>query len=362
MVFLFFGEGGEGNTEESAQHLIQSFAGCLQDSLFRPTTHAGYGAGAPKGGAEEGGGGRGRDERAHLILELLLRPIVMKHPAPNLTHLLLGFDLASSVALSSSHINIMAFSPLQVMHECLYQHRCHATWPEEVEMILQLLCQLSIDSATSSATVELLRSLDNRFFVDVLQHALTSPVGPESNHRTAFVWQIKWLLQMHASVLHQSCYDIQHHKEDAYKLISGLLSEPVDCPISFSSATSLAESKNPAAAMGGAMGGAMPQCTLLALLHFCNDAIHREKPCVKHDVYKQHLRRQMQVDTLLSAPEVVGEGGVRSLSAKGVLLYHIPTLGSFLVRYYKELEQSCGWQIDSDERRRANEVVEDTLR
>ena len=113
------------SSSKSTQQLVHAFAECLQDSLFKPVSIK-----APNDSRvmEE-------DKRASLILSLLLRPLVGKRQGPNLTHLLLGFNLEAGI--SNTHIDIMSFSPLQVMTEALYQYKCHSTWPQEVEQMLQ---------------------------------------------------------------------------------------------------------------------------------------------------------------------------------------------------------------------------------
>ena len=317
-----------GNTaSKTTQQLVYAFAECLQDSLFKPVTTTG----------QKDSGIVEKDDRASLILNLLLRPLAAKRPGPNLTHLLLGFNLEAGI--SNTHIDVMSFSPLQVMTEALYQYKCHSTWPQEVEQMLQLLSHLLSDAATSSATLELLRSLENNYFMDVLHVALISPIPHDSPDRIYYIWQIKWILQIHATALHKSLLEVQQDKEDCKKLLQGLIGDAVK-----SDATSL------------------PYCAILMTLQFCKNALQFEKPALKQDARLIHLQRQMQVNLLLSAPELVSEGGVRAVTERGVIVYHIPSLGTIMARLFKDLEVNCGWSIESEERMRANEVLEETLR
>ena len=278
-----------------------------------------------------------RDVRASLILNLLLRPLIGKRQGPNLTHLLLGFNLEAGI--SNTHIDIMSFSPLQVMSEALYQYKCHITWPQEIEQMLQLISQLLSDPPTSGATLELLRSLENNYFMDVLHEALISPIPHDSPDRIYYIWQIKWILQIHATALHKSLPEVQQEKEDCGKLLHGLIGDAVK-----SETTSL------------------PYCAILMALQFCKNALQFEKPALKQDMRLMHLQRQMQVDLLLSAPELVSEGGIRTITERGVTVYHIPSLGNILARLFKDLEVNCGWSLDSEERVRASQVLEETLR
>ena len=317
----------ESSGSKSTQQLVHAFAECLQDSLFKPVS---------TGGAR-GPGTADEDTRAALILNLLLRPLAAKRQGPNLTHLLLGFNLEAGI--SNTHIDIMSFSPLQVITEALYQFKCHSHWPREVEQMLRLLSGLLSDPATSGATLELLRSLENNYFMDVLHVALIHPIPHGSPDRIYYIWQIKWILQIHATALHRSLSEVQQDKEDCGKLLRGLIGDAV---------------KSEAATL--------PYCAILMALQLCKDALRHEKPALKQDMRLIHLQRQMQVNLLLSAPELVSEGGVRAMTDRGVVVYHIPTLGGILARFFKDLEVNCGWSIDSEERMRANEVLQETLR
>jgi hypothetical protein len=314
------------SSSETTQQLVYAFAECLQDSLFKPVR-----IGGQKGYKVE------KDIRASLILNLLLRPLISNRQGPNLTHLLLGFNLEAGI--SNTHIDIMSFSPLQVMTEALYQYKCHSTWPEEIEEMLQLLSLLLSDPVTSSASLELLRSLENNFFMDILHVALISPIPHDSPDRIYYIWQIKWILQIHATALHKSQSEVHQDKEDCSKLLKGLIGDAVKSDIS-----------------------SLPYCGILMALQFCKNALQFEKPTLKQDMRLIHLQRQMQVDLLLSSPELVSEGGIRAITERGVIVYHIPSLGNVLARLFKDLEVNCGWSIDSEERMKANEVLEETLR
>ena len=128
-------------------------ASALQESLFA------HGASFTTAADEEEAGGSGEDERASLVLQLLLG--TLDAPAPNLAHMLLGFDCEQGPeGVAATQLDPrLAYSCLSAALRGAQSASLPAAKPAAYEALLELLCQLAAAPLTQEATLQLLRSL-----------------------------------------------------------------------------------------------------------------------------------------------------------------------------------------------------------
>ena len=313
------------------QRLLQGYSQCLADgSAVREACAAGMGR-----VALSSGGDHGVDDRADLVLNLLLAPLQAERPAPNLSHLLLGFDVEHGV-YSSVLDPQRQTTPLKTMLEMLAGGREGPGAEAEAEKVMHVLCLLMADPATFGPTFDLLRGPP----LELLHEALGSMCrrGPPqscSAARVSYLHKMGWLLHVQTSTLHHANPDVHQQAAACEAILHLLLS-----------------------AESGAAAGLEAPILWEVLHHVSRDT---PTPSLARVADLRPCFEWLGVDALLASQDLVGAGGVLEVSEHGSEVFHIPTLGMLLFSQFKALEKERGWVPGDGDRERAKGAVECVL-
>lgn len=303
-------------------HLVDGFASCLQESIFKPRRAV------PLVG-EDGDAELEQqavpamvmvdeDDRAALILELLLRTV--NQPAPSLAHLLLGYDVDAGGVEVGFLDTSREFSCLSVILEFLTAHggRPAQGKPEVYEQCLELLCRLCSSPQTSATTLDSLCAPPHGLLVGCLGPLLQDSGRAVSRTSPAAVLvpalrQRAWLLKVFALGLLRR--DI---------LQDDLAAAGSEAPCDARRVLAALFGIGPDASLAGLEPSGIP---LLALLQ---QVTAPKEPSTEAFLSESSraLLRQLRLEGVLSAPAAASPEEARLLEAQGILLpsprgYHL---------------------------------------
>ncbi|KFK26746.1 hypothetical protein AALP_AA8G287800 [Arabis alpina] len=189
----------------AANSLIEDYAACLELRM-------------EEGDAVE----NSCDDLGVLIMQLLVDNI--NRPAPNITHLLLQFDLDSPVEGTVLQPKFH-YSCLKVILEMLEKLPNPDINFLLFEFGFQLLCELNVDPLTSGPTMDLLSRKKYQFFVRHLDTIGVATLPKRSGSqalRISSLHQRAWLLKLLAIALHTGSGSSSAHLESCQSILSHL--------------------------------------------------------------------------------------------------------------------------------------------
>lgn len=161
-----------------------------------------------------------KDDVGILILQLLIDNI--GRPAPNITHLLLGFDVDSPVEQTILQPKVH-YSCLKVILDNLEKLSKPDINALLHEFGFQLLYELCLDPLTSGPTMDLLSTKKYQFFSKHLETIGIAPLPKRSNNqalRISSLHQRAWLLKLLALELHLADMTVSTHRETCLAILS----------------------------------------------------------------------------------------------------------------------------------------------
>lgn len=167
------------------------------------------------------------DDPGVLIMQLLIDN--MSRPAPNITHLLLKFDLDTPVERTVLQPKFH-FSCLKVILEMLENLSKPDVNALLHEFSFQLLYELCVDPITSGPTLDMLSSRKYHFFVKHLDTMGIAPLPKRNNNqalRISSLHQRAWLLKMLAVELHTGYTNSFSHREACQDILAHLFGQDV---------------------------------------------------------------------------------------------------------------------------------------
>ncbi|KAL4441042.1 hypothetical protein ABPG77_010473 [Micractinium sp. CCAP 211/92] len=301
-----------------AVHRLQDgFAACLQDSLFNLGASVSLEddqAAAAAGDADVEAADEAADPRAELVLQLLLASL--EQPAPNLSHLLCGFDFESGMGPVYLPDPRGQYNVLRVVLNALLAPALSARKPALFEHCLELLYELAASPDTGIATLDLLRGYYS-MLSPLLDSVACAPLPEGPVPCASSLHQRAWLLQLHALELHRADVALSLHSESVEMLLRELFSPEA-----------------PNAATDGMGQGRSRMVDLLELVTSATPA----EPQLGRDAHPE-VRRMLQaleLDALLASGTTVQQGGVRAVSTRGVALFDVIALKDELLKRYNE--------------------------
>ncbi|GAQ82869.1 nuclear pore complex protein Nup205 [Klebsormidium nitens] len=325
----------------AAPQLIEDFALCLEAAANQPE--------APENPEEDS---------VFLILKILISNL--DRPAPNVTHLLLGFDCEHSV--ERSYLNpVRVHSSLRVLLDHLLNLPRLEENPRLYEFGFQLMYELAVDPVVRGPVIELLGRPKYEFFSKHLSALVSEPLPKRTAYhalRVSSLQQRAWLLKLAALELHVADADVQQQKEGCRRLLGRLFR------------------KGPYGTEEEEDGGnvlALPAAEIEAI----NVEVQTRKVLEIFDVVLfqlpepspgdlspgvQSMRDELKVEELLESDASVEEGGVVRFSERGDRLLDIAALSDALMQGYKRLESYLNLQAGSSTQEELKEAVQATLR
>ncbi|KAL5098578.1 hypothetical protein RYX36_002905 [Vicia faba] len=165
------------------------------------------------------------DDPGILILQLLIDNI--SRPAPNITHLLLKFDLDTPVERTILQPKFY-YSCMKVILDILEKLLKPDVNALLHEFGFQLLYELCIDPFTSVPTMDLLSNKKYRFFVKHLDTIGIAPLPKRNNNqplRISSLHQRAWLLKLLAVELHAGDVGSSNHRDACQTILSNLFGQ-----------------------------------------------------------------------------------------------------------------------------------------
>ncbi|TYH61327.1 hypothetical protein ES332_D07G044200v1 [Gossypium tomentosum] len=168
-----------------------------------------------------------RDDPGILIMQLLIDNV--SRPAPNITHLLLKFDLDTSIERTLLQPKFH-FSCLKVILEILENLSKPDVNAWLHEFGFQLLYELCLDPLTCGPTLDLLSNKKYHFFVKHLDSVGVAPLPKRNSNqalRISSLHQRAWLLKLLAVELHAAYMSSPHHREACQSILAHLFGQDV---------------------------------------------------------------------------------------------------------------------------------------
>lgn len=166
------------------------------------------------------------DDPGVLIMQLLIDNI--SRPAPNVTHLLLKFNLETSIERTVLQPKFH-YSCLKVILEILEKLSNPEVNALLYEFGFQLLYELCLDPLTSGPVVDLLSNKKYYFFVKHLDTIGVVPLPKRNNHtlRVSSLHQRAWLLKLLAIELHTADLSSPIHREACQSILAHLYGQEI---------------------------------------------------------------------------------------------------------------------------------------
>ncbi|KAI5320580.1 hypothetical protein L3X38_040288 [Prunus dulcis] len=292
-----------------------------------------------------------------LILQLLVDNI--SRPAPNITHLLLKFDLDSPIERTVLQPKFH-YSCLKVILEILEKLS-----KPDVNVLLhefgfKLLYELCLDPLTGGPTMDLLSSKKYQFFVKHLDTIGVAPLPKRNNNqalRISSLHQRAWLLRLLAIELHVGDVNSSTHREACLSILAHLFGqENVETGIDFlaSHSFSLQDGMEHA---GTRTVSKSKVLELLEVVQFKSpDTTMNLSPVVSNTKY------ELLVDDILNYPTTSGKGGVYYYSERGDRLIDLASFRDKLWQKFRSVYPQLS-NIGSDvELNDVKETIQQLLR
>ncbi|XVF34671.1 hypothetical protein REPUB_Repub18cG0078900 [Reevesia pubescens] len=167
------------------------------------------------------------DDPGILIMQLLIDNV--SRPAPNITHLLLKFDLDTSIERTLLQPKFH-YSCLKVILEILENLSKPDVNALLHEFGFQLLYELCLDQLTCGPTMDLLSNKKYHFFVKHLDTIGVAPLPKRNNNqalRISSLHQRAWLLKLLAIELHSAYVSSPHHREACQSILAHLFGQDI---------------------------------------------------------------------------------------------------------------------------------------
>ncbi|CAN6456375.1 unnamed protein product [Victoria cruziana] len=264
------------------------------------------------------------DDSGVLILQLLIDNI--GRPAPNITHLLLRFDVESSIERTVLQPKYQ-YSCLRVILDVLETMNFADVNAALHEFGFQLVYELCVDPLTGNAVSDLLASKKYQFFSKHLESFAVLPLPKRhTNHsfRVSSLQQRAWLLKLLAHEMHTADMGSSIHKDVILHVLSQLFGrETTDAGPAGS-----ALNDDGLRTIDYLKTRSTDKNKVLALL----DIVQFRAPDAVHD-YSQAVSNSsldILVGNILQNPATVDKGGVYYFSERGDRLIDLTSFGEKL--------------------------------
>ncbi|PAN04611.1 hypothetical protein PAHAL_1G079100 [Panicum hallii] len=290
-----------------------------------------------------------KDDIGVLILQLLVDNIC--RPAPNITHLLLRFDVNGSIERTAlkpkSH-----YSCLKVILDNLEK----VTKPDINALLhefsFQLLYELCLDPLTCGPVMDLLSTKKYQFFSKHVGTIGVTPLPKRNTNqslRISMLHERAWLLKMLALALHLSDISSPAYREACVAILYHTFGQ---CADNFQS-TSLVHSRDASTGIGNEPANRNKVLDLLEVLQFrCPDT------SMKYPQLLSNLGVESKIEEILRNSATCEFGGVYYYSERGDRLIDLDAFHGKLLQISQELNS----QLSEPEKSELKESVHHLLK
>lgn len=293
------------------------------------------------------------DDPGVLILQLLIDNI--SRPAPNITHLLLKFDLDTPVERTVLQPKFH-FSCLKVILEMLDNLSKPDVNALLHEFSFQLLYELCLDPLTSGPTLDLLSSRKYHFFVKHLETMGIAPLPKRNSNqplRISSLHQRAWLLKILAVELHAGYTTSFSHREACQNILAHLFGQDVDDGTDIVSHSFTLLSSNEAA-------GTKTMSKVLELL----DVVQFRSPDISVNLSQvvSNTKYDLLAEDILGNPATSVKGGIYYYSERGDRLIDLSSLRDRLWQRFNTVYTSLSTYGGESELNDVRETIQQLLR
>ncbi|KAJ8753188.1 hypothetical protein K2173_017774 [Erythroxylum novogranatense] len=290
------------------------------------------------------------DDTGVLIMQLLIDNI--SRPAPNITHLLLRFDLDSSIekTVLQPKFHYSCLKVILEMLEKLLKPDINALLHE---FCFQILYDLCLDPLTSGPTMELLSSRRYQFFVKHLDTIGVAPLPKRQGNqplRISSLHQRAWLLKLLALELHCGQVGSSNHREACKSIITCLFGNEITL-----NGSDLFTRQNGLEHTGTRLMSKSKVLELLEVVQF-----RSPDTSVKLPQTASSIKFDLLTEEILGDPKTSGNGGIYYYSERGDRLIDLTTLRDKLWQKFNSVYpqlNNFGIEAELNEVREAIQVV-----
>eukprot|EP00250_Pteridium_aquilinum_P027366 c3475_g1_i1 orf=80-5854(+) len=297
-----------------------------------------------------------KEDSGFLILQLLINNL--SRPAPNITHLLLKFDVDGPVERTVLQPK-RHYSCLRVLLNVLEKLSRPDINAALHESGFQLFYELCVDSLTSMAVIELLQSEKYTFFSKHLNSFACEPLPKRKVNqvlRTSQLHQRAWLLKLLAVELHVSDMDVITQRGNCQQLLSQLFTEVTGNQDENSNALVIFSGPQLTSVPSSSLHR-MKALELLDVVQFQPGDIESELPWEL-----QGVKDDLMVSDILGRYATVDDGGVYYHSERGDRLIELTAFRDRLWQEYKRLEIQQNISFNEQRQVALREAVQHLLR
>jgi len=323
----------------AASSLIEDYAACLETRADEPQSPE-----SPD------------DDIGSLILQLLLANL--DQPSPNVTHLLLRFDIDQPVERTVLQPK-RHFSCLRVILDQLDTLTRPEVNASLHELGFQLMYELCVDPVTCGPMVELLWGEKYEFFSKHLDTFVCEPLPKRSVNlplRVSSLQQRAWLLKLIALELHVGDMDVILHRDSCRHLLNRLfLREPLGWET-----TGMPPNLMPPRLTMTSSDTSLHKIKVLELLEILQFQLPESHNDLSQSLHA--LKDDLKVDEILGNSATVEHGGVYHLSERGDRLIDLSAFRDLLWQEYKRLEVQFNLLVNGQKQAELREAVQQLLR
>ncbi|KAK9269394.1 hypothetical protein L1049_001167 [Liquidambar formosana] len=252
------------------------------------------------------------DDLGVLIMQLLIDNI--SRPAPNITHLLLKFDIDTPVerTLLQPKFNYSCLKVILDILEKLSKPDVNALLHE---FGFQLLYELCLDPLTCGPTMDLLSNKKYQFFVKHLDTIGIAPLPKRNSNqglRISSLHQRAWLLKLLAMELHAGDMSSSTHRETCQSILAHIFGQDI---IEFGIDHSITHSFPLLHSAENAGTRTISKSKVLELL----EVVQFKSPdtSMKYSQVMSNMKYDLLVGDILANPSITGKGGIYYYSERG---------------------------------------------
>ncbi|KAF8393226.1 hypothetical protein HHK36_021467 [Tetracentron sinense] len=253
-----------------------------------------------------------RDDAGVLIMQLLIDNI--NRPAPNITHLLLKFDLDIPVEQTILQPKFH-YSCLKVILDILEKLSKPDVNALLHEFGFQLLYELCLDPLTCGPTMDLLSNKKYQFFIKHLDTVGVAPLPKRNNNqaiRISSLHQRAWLLKLLALELHAADMTASTHREACQSILAQIFGQDIR---EFSTDPNIPLPFTLHASADHAGIRNINKSKVLELL----EVVQFKSPdtTMKYSQFVSKMKYDLRVEDILGKPATSEKGGVYYYSERG---------------------------------------------
>ncbi|XVF88378.1 hypothetical protein PTKIN_Ptkin19aG0046000 [Pterospermum kingtungense] len=296
------------------------------------------------------------DDPGILIMQLLIDNV--SRPAPNITHLLLKFDLDTSIERTLLQPKFH-YSCLKVILEILENLSKPDINALLHEFGFQLLYELCLDPLTCGPTMDLLSNKKYHFFIKHLDTIGVAPLPKRNNNqalRISSLHQRAWLLKLLAIELHAAYVSAPHHREACQSILAHLFGQDVaETGTDIISQSLILQNSNEHAATR-----TISRTKVLELL----EVIQFRSPdtTMKLSQFVSNLKYDLLAEDILGNPTTSGKGGIYYYSERGDRLIDLASLRDKLWQKFNSVYPQLSNFASEAELNEVRETIQQLLR